>query len=477
MIAGAVVAQVSACSHAWDSLEPSGSSSSLGSGGGGAAGSSSSSGTGGASSSSSSSSGTGGGASSSSSSGAGGSASSSTSSSGSGGGAPTHCGGTDVLSWDFAVDQPDIFYRDSETDVTGGEGVITLPPTTGNGGAWADFSTSRRYDLRGDRVYVEVTQVPNQPAGAWGGLLIDYDNGDDLFLDVYKGELECGFDRGGNESLPAKITYDPIAHRYWQIREDQGTIHCETSPDGSSWSEFGAYDLGPSLLGAPAAIRVQLYAATPDQVAMPGAIHFDNLNGGGPATGGWCPAQSYTDPFADAAKLPGPAWLRSYDYGGASYDQGGDQLNFRATDAQSGTGYQSSVSYDLTGQRLAIQVVALPTDPHLGLYFGEGNNDSFEVYWDINPDGASCQYDDAGNNHTIWQGLPLTLPAWISLRESGGKTYCEVLEDGAWKPYGAVSGVVDPTHVDVFMGLYANQGLPSGNYVGSFDDYNLPPVP
>lgn len=463
MIAAAVLAQVSACSHAWDTLEPSGTSTTLGTGGG--ASSSSSSGA------ASSSSGT-----ASSSSGTGGAASSSTSSSGSGGGAPTHCGGTNILSWDFSADQPDVFDRDSDTDVTGGEGVITLPPTNGSS-VWRDFSTSHRYDLRGDHVSLKVTEIPNQAAGAWGGILIDYENGDHLFLDVDHGKLECGFNRGGNESIPAKLAYDPSQHQYWQLREDQGTLHCETSPDGASWSEFGSYDLALSLLGAPSAIAVRFYAAAPDQVAMPGALRFDDLNGGGPAAGVWCPAQSYSDAFGDAANLPGAAWVNAWDWNGGSYDQAGDQLNLRAINEQSGAGYGSSVSYDLTGQRIAVQVLAFPSDPLVDIYFGEGNNDNFEVYWDLRATGASCQYDESGSNHGIWQGQPLALPAWISLREEGGQTYCEVLENGAWKPYGSVSGVVDPTHVDVFLGLYAEQGLTAGAYSGSFDGYNLPPVP
>ncbi len=52
--------------------------------------------------------------------------------------------------------------------------------------------------------------------------------------------------------------YDPIQHRFWQIREDDGVIHRETSPDGATWSDAGTYSLGPSQLPEPSHMRVKI---------------------------------------------------------------------------------------------------------------------------------------------------------------------------------------------------------------------------
>lgn len=453
-----------ACSHAWGDLEAA--SGTMGSGGSGSTATGSTSNGGGGSGSTTSTSG----------SGSTNTSSTTSTSSGTGGTAPAPCGGTNILSWDFSSDDFDVFNRDSEGDVTGGEGILELPSNSSQDEG-VSFWTYRRYDLRGDHVSLEITEMPNLMAGAWGGFLVHYDNGDDLYMDVWKGEIECGYHRGGNDNVPSTILYEPTQHRYWQIREDQGTVHCEVSPDGSSWSSAGSFSLASALLGPPSAVSVSIYAGTPSNVAMPGEFHFDNLNGGGPATGSWCKAATATDDFPDSSDLPGPAWNRSYTYGGASFDQHNDQLNFRTSSPDSGAGYGSTVSYDITGQRVAIQVLSVPSAEESGIFFGEGNNDAFEVYWDLDKDGASCSYDENGNSHTIWSGAPFNLPVWVSLRESGGKTFCEVYEGGMWKTLGSVTGVVDPTHVDVYMGIYTDWNLPTGDYVASFDKYNITPAP
>jgi hypothetical protein len=440
----------SACSHAWDALEPTGGAASGGSGTTSAQG-----GRGGASTTTSSSSGGSGG--------------------GTGGAMPGRCGGTDILSWDFSDDQWDIwnrdpgFYRDAE------QGVLSLPANASET-AYDVILTPRRYDLRGDRVHLEVLDVPNQDASGWGGIAIVYNNGDDLFFDVYEGNLECGYDRGGNDVIPAKVPYDPNDHRYWQIREDQGTIHCETSKDGASWSSVGSFGLAASSLPAPSAIAVYIYAGTPDHISMPGEFRFDNLNGGGPAGGRWCRSDSYTDDFSLSTDPPGPAWLRAYDYNGAGFDQVVEQLNFRSPNTDSGAGYQSSVSYDMTGQRVSMEVVTVPQGPGAGLYFGAGNNDDFEIYWDIADDRIACGYDDQDQGHTIWQGPPLAGPTYLGFREADGKTYCEVFENGTWKSLGFMTGTVDPTHVDVYMGMWVGSSADPDDRVGTFDDYNIAPA-
>lgn len=461
---------VGACSHAWDALEPvsstSSGASSAGSGGGGT-----STGSGGGAAST-----TATGASSSSAGGAG-SGGGTTSSSGAGGGGPVHCAGTNLLSWDFTDDQPEIFDRDAEAALMGGHGFINLPANASSydGGA---FTTKRAYDLRGDRVFIEVTQVPNQGQGTYGGLELDYDNGDDLFLGVYGGKLECGFDHDNNESLPMQQAYDPVAHRWWQLREDQGTIHCETSPDGATWSDAGSFDVGPSQLAVPSAVRVQLYAETPNAKSMPGAFAFDNLNGATPSTGSWCKASSYTDDFDDLPSVPGPAWDRSYANNGDSYDQMGDTLNLHwGSNDSSNLGYASTVAYDLTGERVTVEILQLPSPSPGDTYFSIGNADQLDVYWVANQGGFKCGYENTGGSHTIWQGLAPALPAWIGLRESGGKIYCEILEGGTWKSYGSIGGVVDATAVDVFLGAYAYSGSMPQDSVSVFDGYNQAPVP
>src|SRR5690606_976501 len=43
---------------------------------------------------------------------------------------------------------------------------------------------------------------------------------------------------GGGYVTLQTTTYDAAAHRWWQLREADGTVYWETSPDGTTWSTF-----------------------------------------------------------------------------------------------------------------------------------------------------------------------------------------------------------------------------------------------
>jgi hypothetical protein len=425
-----------ACSHAWDALEPLSSAGSTGSAATGT--------------------GTGGG------SGAAGT-----------GGGTTQCGGTNLLSWDFSAPQPDVFYTDDGATLVGGEGVITLPPTTSDS-ATVEWDTYRLYDLRGDHVSIEVNQVPAQTQGTIAGLDLRYDNGDDVFFGVTQGQLECGFDHDDQQSLPMASPYDPTTQRYWQIRESAGTIYCETSQDGTTWVPAGSFDVVESELAAPSGLRVAITATTPADVEAPGVFDVDDLNGGLPPAGVWCPALSYTDDFPAAGPVPGPAWDRSYTNDSTdSYDQMGGTLNLHfGADSSSGVGYGSSVAYDMTGERVSVQVLALPTLADGTVFLFTSNDDNTYVFWHMSADGFSCGYVANGDYPTIWQGQAPALPAWVGLRESGGSVYCEIYQSGSWQSYGSVEGAIDTTRADVYLGAAE---ISPGSYLGVLGNYNLAP--
>jgi hypothetical protein len=385
----------------------------------------------------------------------------------------THCGGTNLLSWDFSAPQPDVFNSDPEATLVGGKGVFTLPAAALNA-TTVQLSTLRLYNLVGDRVYLEVDQIPNQAQGASAALDLRYVDGDDIFFAVDQGMLQCGFDHGGHRSLPMSTPYDATTQHYWQIRESQGTIYCETSPDGTTWSPAGSFDVAQSDLATPSGLGVLIAASTPAGMAAPGVFEIDNLNGGLPPTGVWCPALSYTDDFPATGPVPGPAWIRSYITDPKdSYDQAGGTLNLHfGADASTGLGYESSVAYNMTGQRVSLQVLSLVTLAEGTAFFVVSNDTNANVYWDMHSDGFSCVYDADGQSGTIWQGEAPALPAWVGLRESGGRVYCEIYQNGSWTSHGSTAGALDATRADITLG--ASAGMP-GSFLGKFAHYNLGP--
>ena len=455
------IAGASACSHAWGDLDPTAtSSSSSATGTGGSGGDTVSSTT--------------------TSSGTGGDTSSSTSSSsGTGGATPVHCGGTDILSWDFSDDQWAIWDGYGNIDVTNGEGIIALDASATDWSS-AAMMTHRRYDFRGDRISLEVLEIPDQSDDAYGFVQLEYPGDDRIYMDVWRGHLECAFRHDGNDSVPMDQVYDPVQHRFWQLREDKGTVYCETSPDGSSWKSAGSFPLAPSLLAEPSNMRVRIAAVTPGNLPSPGVFRFDNLNGGKAPTGSWCPIKSYTDDFAESADVPGPAWQRWYTSTDTdSINQSGGTVNFHfGKEEDSSVGYGSSGSYDMTGQRVTLQILQLPTSMQGEAYFSVGHDGTANIFWTMTAGGLECAYDGPDiDYHTIWKGQMPSLPAWLGFREEDGRVFCEVLEGGTWQPYGSANDIIDPKQLDVYFGATSYSGLQLGSHLAVMDGYNLAPVP
>jgi hypothetical protein len=366
-------------------------------------------------------------------------------------------------------------WGNNDFTLMGGHGVFT-PDANSSNWSGGELKSERLYDLRGDEVSIHVLQVPNQPAGGVGDFELDYDNGDDLFMSVYGGNMKCGYDRGGVEHLAAKATYDPVTHAYWKLREDQGTIYCETSTDGSTWTPFGSFNLAGGLLAPASALRLLAYAGVPAMTATPGQFVIDDLHGG-PLPASWCPITSYTDGFADMPNLPGPNWDRSWtDQSTDSFDQQGDQLNFHfGTDVGSSAGYQSSVAYDLTGQRTTLQFIKIHPAGMTGQFFAVGNDDNHDIYWEFKSGKLTCSYDNDNGNFDLWTTNTPTLPLWLGIRESGGLSYCEVYEGGMWKTKASIANPMDVTAADVVIGTFTWGNAPVGADVASVDGLNLGP--
>jgi hypothetical protein len=410
-------------------------------------------------------------------------ASSSSSSSSSGG--PT-CGRTNLLSWSFAADDPWVFQQlGTGTSVSGNVGSIALPSGAA-GAASGSFQTKRLYDLRDDHVNLQVISVPSASTAA-ATVSIAYDSGDAVSIGVNAGKIDCSFFHGGTGVSGGTATYDPTADALWQLRESSGTIFCEVSKDGNAWTTLGSFSEGAGGPAPPAGVHVAITAAVETSTPSPGTFSFTNLNGGGTPTGTWCKATTITDDFSGPT-APNDTWdrVRVGDAAhGDAWDQIGGKLNLHFGEtASSYANYTASRAYDMTGERMAVEVTAadIYNDGAAELWVGDAN---MSVYWIVWSDGAQCISDTAAGSSAFLANLSTqSIPTWVSLRESGGIIYCEQLEpdgDGgmAWKVRGQTSAPWHPTAVDVSLSAAASTSNSSirGNYLVSFDNMNLPPVP
>ena len=71
------------------------------------------------------------------------------------------------------------------------------------------------------------------------------------------------------------ITYDPEVHAWWQIRNQDGVLHFETSPDGITWSQI---DQIPTGLDATR-VRIEIGISVADAgAATRGEFAIDDLD-------------------------------------------------------------------------------------------------------------------------------------------------------------------------------------------------------
>ncbi len=143
---------------------------------------------------------------------------------------------------------------------TGGAQVV-YPASTSNTFD-GEVNTTTQYDLTGNRVFVNVLNVP---AGA---------TSTDCFMTVRASgsntnRLEILWEAGtlymqkivaSAQTNLTSFTYNATTHAWWSIRENGGTTYWETSPDGINWTvQFSAtnpitvtsmdYDIGSACFG------------------------------------------------------------------------------------------------------------------------------------------------------------------------------------------------------------------------------------
>lgn len=78
----------------------------------------------------------------------------------------------------------------------------------------------------------------------------------------------------GNEIFMGNDSLDMPSMAYWQMRETQGTLYFETSPDGLSWQERDNTPAPPFLNS----VTINIGAGSNNTGSNPGAAHFDNVN-------------------------------------------------------------------------------------------------------------------------------------------------------------------------------------------------------
>jgi hypothetical protein len=180
----------------------------------------------------------------------------------------------------------------------------------------ASMQSRSLYDLAGSRIFAKVVP-PTLEAGAYTYMMFRTQPVTPFNLTTIGVE---GFNllvdqraAGGAYTILKTIPYDPVAHAWWQLRESNGTIYAETSPDSITWNV---------VVTTPTA----LYSAL-----SPGFLEFDagRSNGSGAKPGSYA--------YVDNVNVPRPSVFTD-DFTGTgaldpgSWTTGGFQVASRVSD-------------------------------------------------------------------------------------------------------------------------------------------------
>lgn len=392
---------------------------------------------------------------------------------GQGGAGP--CGGVDVRADDFEdglVDGSLWEVAEGEgADVSESGGTLRFSLPGGVPNALAAWTSNHRYDLTGRRLFVRAVETFPGSSGSYLALHAQLDSQNFARIAAENGQLVAQNVVAGHYSPVASVDYDPTAHGWWAVREDEGTLYWETSFDGETWQSQGQR---PVAEGYPIdALRIALLARDSADSTAPGQAALDDLNGGS-ASGAWCPAATLSDDFED-----GTTSIEWHAINGtlctASELEGRLTLRHQSGDWR-WCGYGSDRLYDLTGSSLTVELVSVPAGlVGFDVRFAARDAEDDAVVAALVPEGLRFGYELAGelvDYETV--AYSAGDHRWLRIREQSGEVVWETSPDGvAW---------VTQFHATPPFALTALQTLLSSS-AGSageacevqLDNLNLPP--
>jgi hypothetical protein len=364
------------------------------------------------------------------------------------------CGTLALLRDDFMTDQLGTIW-DRWTDggpvatVTGGHLEISIPQNTQDLGA--GYASVFSYDFTGSVLEAAVSQV------ASGNTILEV-RGDGPAPGKMQMVLEGGILTAwiGGQGGKAQLTYDPLVHKRWRLREDNGTTYWEWSTDAVTWTEL-YHQIDPFPIDH---VIVELAA---DGTTASKAI-FEEVNVDGPAPAGFCGAAALVDDFGGGGFGPS---FSSWAHGGATIaETGGQAVASIPAVADAYAGLDSRRLYDL--RESAIYIDTQGTSGAAGftnfvqLVKPAGNATMIE----LGRQGASliCDIVSGGSTSTSKTvAYDAVATRYVRVRLAGTTVHWETSADAiTWNEQHAATTAIDwsAVHVNLGQGFYAAPAAP-----------------
>jgi len=390
------------------------------------------------------------------------------------------CGGTSALVSDFSGSNAltgawgENSWGGASVTESGGELVIKLPTGTMSGfGAalYSDFS----YDFREDSASIEVTQLPNSNLPIWTFFNVGLDG--DNYIEIYQEgpNLIFGQELNGNYSKFKTIPFDPIAHRFWQIRESGGLAFFETASDGQNWST--QLQISTNLLFPMDLVRVEIGSGSDGVQMDPGEAHFDHFNGGGIAKQKLCPMDSFTENFDDGMR--GREWGKGWeDMPGMLVEENGRFALHCIENASASAAMRASRGFDLSESSLIVEIPSTPASTATATFGVELDGPEDRDIQMFVEQGQLHFGSEVNNNFQSLGSILYSsqMHRWWRIRGAANVLYWEASPDGkAWSTIFQVSPPpvpIDALGIEFYGGTWSANMMPGE---GQADNVNLPP--
>lgn len=127
------------------------------------------------------------------------------------------------------------------------------------------------YDLTGSAIYAQLAQAPASTGETWLAVTPDSTGTNSVKLGVQSGNLVAVRYVGGTSTSLASVAYSATSHKWLRIRHASGTVYCDTSPDGSTWTQQASW--------APTFAVTSMYAAITSGASTGSSTAlWDNVN-------------------------------------------------------------------------------------------------------------------------------------------------------------------------------------------------------
>lgn len=160
---------------------------------------------------------------------------------------------------------------------TEGNGALNLAPASRNGNVQITVDSNAQYDFTGSSAQVQVPQVVNQNCSVNNRFLLKRDAANSLGWWVECGNFYAFTFVNGQENLLRTLAWSSTSYKWWRVRESNGTVYWETSPDKTTWAT--AVTVPTSSLFPITSLAVTFDSATwGNGLRNPGVGKYAHLN-------------------------------------------------------------------------------------------------------------------------------------------------------------------------------------------------------